>query len=633
MNFIFSATEIDDKIIAICKKCKINYENMNLSTIKKHLFAIHSKIDSLNRISDDTECNNAGQNIYEPKQKHLRLSSDAISSESNGSKHETLNAQQQFFIESIGQELRNGLAPKIYLLDSPPGTGKSFTLKHLIEQFDLNYTAIVYSNYLVNDFKAKGMHAKTNFSFLNRFFRFSDEGSKKFEVCNDLLSDEATLLDTFYKIYKASFNLNLENVDIFIIDEYTVVSPWLLAMVICACFRENINLLIVGDGDQLASINKSKFQISTNRGLLTSFVDMKYTLRQQMRIKSETYQKVIEDFKEKVQKNHMNMETPLTFDLTYFIFEQYPEKFFNNDIEARYLSQIHKNCKDRQVDIISAWEKEDSITKYVYPTLIKFNGGKEPLTTLKSDKFLFKLPLAIGKKYLWHNQEVVLLGIYDEYLSIQNSKGQVQAIYETEIANSSMHPEKQQELWKQVTGAVVVFDLTLNTSTYHSVQGVTFHETKLILDCRKASANSIYVGMSRVVNSDQIVAFRCENTFDYIFTYMMNDSFYYRVVGAPKNEIKTITENFLNNKRKISPDSVILKTLYTTKSKRDFLNLHRSIRIDKKLFESPNNYRDANQITQILHFLKTSSTILFQKDKKELDKEHVLSLIDAIVNF
>lgn len=56
-------------------------------------------------------------------------------------------------------------------------------------------------------------------------------------------------------------------------------------MLICACSKQNIHLLFVGDGDQLPSINKSKYQKTTNRGLLYDFVHKKYTLKDQMRVK------------------------------------------------------------------------------------------------------------------------------------------------------------------------------------------------------------------------------------------------------------------------------------------------------------------------------------------------------------
>lgn len=110
-------------------------------------------------------------------------------------------------MDSISEEIRNCTESRVFLLDAPPGTGKSYTLTYLIERLDINYELIVYSNNLVRDFHERGLReAKTILTV--------------FDICNRLLADEDTILETFYKIYVAADSIDLEDVRLLVLDEY-----------------------------------------------------------------------------------------------------------------------------------------------------------------------------------------------------------------------------------------------------------------------------------------------------------------------------------------------------------------------------------------------------------------------------
>lgn len=348
MDAIFSATTITDKIRDLCNQYQIDYEKNNLATIKKKLFGIMSKI---HRVYDEVPAPHKKTRIEEP----------------------SLNAQQQLFVSSILQELEASNDSLVFLLDAPPGTGKTFTLKHLLCRTKISYSIIVYSNSLVNDFAKDGLAAKTCFRFLNDIFSYS-KSENMFEEHKNHFGDLDTLFETFSKIFESSLNVQLIAIKLFIIDEYTTVSPWLLVLLVLTCYRNKCHLLIVGDGDQLTSLQKSRYQKSTNRGLVLKFVDKSYTLQEQMRVTCPRYGEFLQKFKIMLDKN-LGGEKPLTYDIIQFIFDNYWEKFFSTDISARYLAQRHQYCKQRQIDVIAAWAKNDEIANSVYP--MKFNEKNE----------------------------------------------------------------------------------------------------------------------------------------------------------------------------------------------------------------------------------------------------------------
>lgn len=140
----------------------------------------------------------------------------------------------------------------------------------------------------------------------------------------------------------------------------------------------------------------------------------------------------------------------------------------------------------------------------------------------------------------------------------------------------------------------------------------------MILDFRNATANSIYVGLSRVTNADQIRGFVCDKVIDHMLTYLTNDEFYYKL-SKPTIKQKTflsqclVTKTFNPN----SPDFIKLfgkLQMITVQRKGAFEQTdNMAKKINRKCYElEEESTTSCDQITKILLSIQEAKWKLFE---------------------
>lgn len=450
--------------------------------------------------------------------------------------------------------------PVAICIDSSPGTGKSFTIGALSISLSVTIVAIVYQRTLVSSLKS--------ISGINKIFTcckfLMNEFKVDYHTATSLFADEHKLQEMIYKMYNLIKSLKAQP-RVVILDEYTVVSPWcLLILIICSKHRK-FNLIITGDKDQHNAINKSKYHELNNYVIAKQLCDKFLQLDVQMRIEDDTYNDHILEYKERMNSELLQRDVACKFDTLYDLFERFYRKFFVIErlLNVVYMTQYHRNIKKHQLKILD-YLKENDMEYSCQP--YKHGVHQSQIVDIfiadESPKFNGFLLLIPNVNYLWYtknNERIVvkLLEIDEDRLLIEILQTGEKVLLHREILTTSrscMSTEQFEWLCSHVTTPIWQFPLRSYQITYHSAQGLTLDTELLDLDLDVMHANSIYVGLSRVHSSDQIYKLRSvKHISNLVLTYSIDDEYYYKSV-VPSPVYKKLIVSILSEARvRIAP--------------------------------------------------------------------------------
>lgn len=419
--------------------------------------------------------------------------------------------------------------PRVWLLDAPPGSGKSYTVvqlvKYLFEGYRAKSIICVNSNNCVAQYDSQRPCATvlTCCKLLMRGAGLS------FAEARDFYCDKtATVQEMWYKMYQTAFGCSWA-ADVLILDEYTVVSPWLIILLYIFCRIRSIPFIIVGDQHQQGAISKS-VHYKRNNYVLASLLagDDIVTLTTQYRIVDESYKNLLSDLKGLMR---VGDDTPVSFVHIYSIFTQLRAAFLRRPKrEHMYLAARHEQLSTR----MAAWDKSAACQ-----APYRYASSGEPIVLPPSPTFLHYLPLVVGCPYLHYVDRirtmVTLISVTPDAVYVRP--------YESSETTSILRVHRE-PLVSWVVGEynwilnaakctesrqVLQFPLRPMCLTYSVVQGLTIPTMKLDLDFNKASLNAIYVGMSRVTEPAQIYSISSTETINCLLTELYNDEYYYRI--------------------------------------------------------------------------------------------------------
>ena len=457
--------------------------------------------------------------------------------------------------------------PITVCIDSSPGTGKSFTIGALCITLTTSIVAIVYQRSLVSALKSISGLDKiyTCCKFLMTEFKMSFESAK----C--MFQDEAKLPEMLYKIYLLIASLKRQP-QVVILDEYTVVSPWCLLLLIIGSKFRKFNLIITGDKDQHNAINKSKYHELNNYVIAKQLCDKFLQLDVQMRIEDDEYNGHILEYKGRMNSELLQKDVACNFDTIYDLFERFYQKFFAPEklLNVVYMTQYHRNIKKHQLKMMEYLKG----SREIY-SCQPFKHGThrtqlvDILIAEESPKFNNFLLLIVNVNYLWYtsnNERVVvkLLAIDEDNVIVQVLKDGEKVLLHREVLTSSrccMATEHYEWLKSHVKTPIWQFPLRGYQITYHSAQGLTLDTEILDLDLDVMHANSIYVGLSRVHSSDQIYRLQsAKHLHNLMLTYCINDEYYYK---SPVSSLlfKQLLTSILSNVKSHRNPPINVKTV------------------------------------------------------------------------
>lgn len=463
-----------------------------------------------------------------------------IASKKTNAALEQLNANQRSVIFKLHKMISDSLDSKNFIvrpffatLNARSGTGKSTTISVLACSLLTQLFFVVYSNYLCNYMRASCTNIIT---FTTCGFIMKTLGVKYYDAIRMFNVSKSTSLCVYFQRminYMETFSLrrlssnSLKTPYLFVFDEYSISAPMFLIFIHMLSRKFNLNVLMVGDANQQKPINRSVYHKTNNYHLLERLSDSMITLNEQMRMTSKQYIDIISKIEERLDSYMDNVR--MSFDQKYLLYTLLRSHFhMKENYRALYLANIHKKLKQRIEECYKyAITKKIKIDKLLYTDK---NGRFVHLPS--KDKYPPILLLIEGFKYIRYTNDSKFVDIvtYNKVLSkdkilVTDSCNTKIVLERVPITTSNTGDECYE--WLTSNGARSQFPLRFSTSTYYSAQGVTWgHPIELDID--DASLNSVYVGLTRIRDANNLCKLHTKDLYDLHFTYIKNDDFFYK---------------------------------------------------------------------------------------------------------
>ncbi|QBB28674.1 helicase 2 [Homarus gammarus nudivirus] len=491
--------------------------------------------------------------------------------------------------------------PQIILLDAPSGTGKSFLIDCLATCVRNTRIVVIAKtrtllNSICNTQNVNTTPMTTCKFTMSQFGLDFESAIKVFNNCYDSIVDVENFINTTIKGRKAW------DFDLLIVDEYSMESPLLLAILLIIAKIERVNILILGDIKQQNTLTTSKFHKDNNYKLINTLPVHNHKLNEQMRIKDKELNSIISGIKSFIGDDTIS-NVKNSFRLKYYIFTMLQDKFFNCGklLEDIYLTDTHNNIKNR-IRRLAQYIKNRDI-HYVFQRYEFIDPATQEIGVLAlpdTDKYLPSLLLVEGCYYLYNKQIVMLKKIHHEHLEIELKSKTIQIVNKCVWTKSKHECVDDNYKWMvshlpDEAMSILQFPIRPLCFTYYFVQGLTFDNTHIVVDLDSSLANSLYVGLSRVKSSMQISAIETKDLIGLLFTQYMNDDFLYKI-PKPKPELIEHLDKARKDKyykfdttvykfREVSPALFERTSSNYTKTKRDLnsvKNQQESPSINKK---------------------------------------------------
>lgn len=402
----------------------------------------------------------------------------------------------------------------VYILDSSPGTGKTFTLSQFGKQSPIPLLYVAYSSNLKGDMDgAPNIDTATCCSFLCRTLKI------KYMSAINLWYPQGK---TFHEMCRHVFDL-VESAtfshQILVIDEYTVLSPWMIVWFMWCVDRYLLHIIFVGDSYQHASMSQTKYCTVNNFTLLSAIpVTETFTLTVNVRQNSDAwFQKVLAYIRSQMASSHM---TKMEFSHKLMLYKLFKDRFYNavRD-DAFFFAQYHRFIK-QHIDAMQGGVKMPYVIKKTSTSWLapKFS---------ENSKFPLYLYLKVGCLYKLKNKIVRLTKATAKTVTVQETTNrQSHNLVRTRVTAQTVH--KELHAWLAKSGsAYYQYPLNHLTSTYHAIQGMTIPQTLVDFQIDVSHLNSLYVGLSRLSTRNQINSIQTTDLESLKATSYYNDDYFY----------------------------------------------------------------------------------------------------------
>lgn len=450
--------------------------------------------------------------------------------------YEQLNEKQQEIFKKWHSLLSSDSF--LYCLDAPAGTGKSFLIKIFMMTCNIPITFTSYRHDLI-----------TNMRFYSEIHKF-EVFATAFTIKLFNSSIFSNTGQSFHRNSLLSFLCNFPEKTnrIYIVDEYTILPSIYIAHFIVMC-KYGTSFIFTGDSFQQHSINKSKNYNISNYNLILKYTKHTDQLVNIMRSIDVEYNEKLSKLKQYIPDTEM--EDPI---FNYRVYLLFKDKFYqksSDDDNIVFLAARHKSLKTRFND--KAKKKNVLLFPYKLITKDKISYLSEHAPMMKFPTIIMLSP---GMYYIYtytigtvlFRDIVKLLQINKGTLKIKNLRtDNIEHITNiVEYKNTmlgSAHLAALYEYFKnknKATGKLFGFPLqNLSIRTYHSVQGLTF-PSELKIECLldHATTNSIYVGLTRVKDSNQLYKLTSKDLYSFEYSESKNDDYLYYLTNEQQLKYK-----------------------------------------------------------------------------------------------
>lgn len=452
--------------------------------------------------------------------------------------YRSLNKTQQKIFEKYHESIST--LRSIQLLDSEPGTGKTYLLGILAMSSEIEPMYCVYKTELMKSMQAINSMCHTTTSLTMKIFRTQYTTMFNVYPSGKIITPEYIL----YKLMACVKRARVYRYRVIIIDEYTILNPEQILLFCLYGLYYDKHIMFVGDRCQQNSIMCSSYHSGLSNYFLLNILTggNNYVLDESMRCKDTDYNMKLQRYRKMVMKYTGN--TRMKFVHIYELYLLFKSKFTTTETfeNVTFFAGRHVDLTAR-VERLKNWMDTNKIV--YFQEKWKASGD---LTT-KYSEYLY---LVKGFKYIYlkkHNGqmpygEVTIIDICqdDGTLIVARSCGTEYILKKEKIRQGDILDGFYKTFVDENLDYIYQYALwPLYVSTYHNGQGLTIrNDIELYLE--GATCESIYVGLSRIQSGEQLkkihISEELLNSLEY--TYHMNDEYFYKILLPDENEIKRI---------------------------------------------------------------------------------------------
>ena len=528
-----------------------------------------------------------------------------------------LNSEQKVIFNKF-HELISSERPTVQLLDSEPGTGKTFLIGALSNTVQIPPIYCVYKTELAGKMKNLNFNSYTVTAHTMKAFNVSYYTAFNKYPPQKKITPEYVLLKLIMIVRKST---KLKHANLIILDEYTILNPEQLLAYCLYGLYNGTHLFFAGDRCQQNSITESSQHLKmSNYFLLDILSNATHTLTIPMRCQDMDYNLKLKRFRSLVVRS--NGHTKLNFSYIYNLYQMFRSKFFTEeDFNSTYFAAYH----------VYLTERAKRLLRYLTESGVAFKreAWSESTNVISSDKFARELYLIPGYKYIYIKKyhglmpygQVELISFDDDSIKVRHERnGKCYTITKEKINRGDI----LESFYLNFVNDGNLFQYALwplYVSTFHNAQGLTI-SNDIEINLTNATCESAYVGLSRIQCGDQLKKIHVVNNIldSLMLTEYMNDEYYYRGARVSSEEIK---------KPRMSYDEVFTITDFEDKIYRESKNLKIKktvydecfsfedtvlMKVCKIIKDNPNNILD--------HLFKLSGLMHLDPFSMDLDEDH-----------
>lgn len=405
----------------------------------------------------------------------------------------------------------------LYVLDASPGTGKTFVISAFGITCALRIAYVAYSTHLKDTMDIYlNLEALTTCSFLCKALRTS-----YMSVINMWNRKERTFYEMCHDMLQLVPTAMFAN-QVYILDEYTVLSPWCIAWLCWCAEYHQLQVVFVGDRYQHAAIAQSRYYLQSNYALLQRMNAHTMTLEKNMRqIDDNSFQQILARIR---QCLNSSMMTKFTFAHVWLLYQLLPAAFTVTEYadEALFMSQYHRKIKAR-ISTLTGGVK--------MPYVHKVDKTRWIAAILpENEQFVDYLYLKLGALYLYQHEIVRLQERTCQQVTVRRECDGRLLVLRRCVMTAQTAPHVRVYDWLRQSnrgGTVYQFPLRPFTTTYHAIQGLTLQMGLVDFDIDVQHLNSVYVGLSRLTKQSQIHGIFSTYRESIKATAHYNDEYYY----------------------------------------------------------------------------------------------------------
>lgn len=471
--------------------------------------------------------------------------------------HRTMNEQQRALFLEIICNSEDSTRAGVFMVDSGPGVGKSFTLAAVAAVVPCMYTVLtcVQCQAMANIGNTQAM---TCCRFLMNALQRGYYDTISLWTNSEFR--ERSCVQQIYRLCRQARDAAApgrigERYRVYVLDEYTSASPWLIVFMVILASLQGVTLVVTGDKNQQDTLNPVRWHGYNNYALCTAIATHRHTLTRQMRFGGDQqFMAKVDQLRQLLHaRNSVRPnEVPMTFPIKLMIYQLFTEHYTMPAVSTHlYLAQLHRQVKSRV-----QWLAEKA--EHVLPIRVGVDG--QALDEDPHCKFSLSLPLVAGHRYLYVPRQTRYPRVV-EYVCLQEDgdrqvvmvrdveTNQATGVTRKRCSEPTVHKDllayfRQRDMCSSSSAdggpsmsSASQFPLAPYAMTLHKIQGSTIMAgTNIDVNGDTRSLNGMYVAVTRVQSERQIGRIETVDRLSMLVTTLMDDKMFYRCPPADDDD-------------------------------------------------------------------------------------------------